>query len=207
MQLQGSDNAESSSRSSCVAGKLVAAGTGSTAAAEEAVSQSRASSRIRVNKFNKLLSESLVRLGRGTARALVPCANRRCTRCKCVDVYIIPAQPTTVCAHARACAQQHKLMRACQSATAMLTRKRVCPVLCVGLCAQIDLDALRELSWSGIPQELRPTCWKLLLGYLPPNKYACTHAALVVVAAQLDARSSTQPAGPGPVFQSYRHTG
>lgn len=35
---------------------------------------------------------------------------------------------------------------------------------------QIDLDALRELSWSGIPQELRPTCWKLLLGYLPPNK-------------------------------------
>lgn len=35
---------------------------------------------------------------------------------------------------------------------------------------QVDLDALRELSWSGIPQELRPTCWKLLLGYLPPNK-------------------------------------
>ncbi|KAF6259561.1 rab-GTPase-TBC domain-containing protein [Scenedesmus sp. NREL 46B-D3] len=34
----------------------------------------------------------------------------------------------------------------------------------------VDLDALRELSWSGIPQELRPVCWRLLLGYLPPNK-------------------------------------
>lgn len=42
------------------------------------------------------------------------------------------------------------------------------PLLC--LKPQVDLDALRELSWSGIPQELRPTCWKLLLGYLPPNK-------------------------------------
>jgi hypothetical protein len=37
-------------------------------------------------------------------------------------------------------------------------------------CFQVDLDALRELSWSGIPQELRPVCWRLLLGYLPPNK-------------------------------------
>ncbi|KAF8069367.1 gyp1 [Scenedesmus sp. PABB004] len=34
----------------------------------------------------------------------------------------------------------------------------------------IDLDALRELSWSGIPAELRPVCWRLLLGYLPPNR-------------------------------------
>eukprot|EP00775_Hariotina_reticulata_P005089 gene5089-5330_t len=34
----------------------------------------------------------------------------------------------------------------------------------------VDLDALRELSWSGIPHELRPVCWRLLLGYLPPNK-------------------------------------
>lgn len=34
----------------------------------------------------------------------------------------------------------------------------------------VDLDALRELSWSGIPPNLRPICWRLLLGYLPPNK-------------------------------------
>jgi hypothetical protein len=34
----------------------------------------------------------------------------------------------------------------------------------------VDLDALRELSWSGIPPALRPTCWRLLLGYLPPNR-------------------------------------
>ncbi|MEW5308810.1 MAG: hypothetical protein WDW38_000741 [Sanguina aurantia] len=36
--------------------------------------------------------------------------------------------------------------------------------------AVVDLDALRELSWSGIPYELRPVCWRLLLGYLPPAK-------------------------------------
>ncbi|KAK9832713.1 hypothetical protein WJX81_003081 [Elliptochloris bilobata] len=33
----------------------------------------------------------------------------------------------------------------------------------------VDLEALRELAWSGIPAELRPVCWQLLLGYLPPN--------------------------------------
>ncbi|CAI5514283.1 unnamed protein product [Closterium sp. Naga37s-1] len=33
----------------------------------------------------------------------------------------------------------------------------------------VDLDALRELSWSGIPPNLRPTVWRLLLGYAPPN--------------------------------------
>lgn len=34
----------------------------------------------------------------------------------------------------------------------------------------IDLDALREMAWSGLPAELRPVCWRLLLGYLPPNR-------------------------------------
>ncbi|GJP73532.1 hypothetical protein CLOP_g4234 [Closterium sp. NIES-67] len=33
----------------------------------------------------------------------------------------------------------------------------------------VDLDALRELSWSGVPPNLRPTVWRLLLGYAPPN--------------------------------------
>ncbi|GAX82630.1 hypothetical protein CEUSTIGMA_g10056.t1 [Chlamydomonas eustigma] len=36
--------------------------------------------------------------------------------------------------------------------------------------AVIDLDALQELCWNGIPSELRPACWRLLLGYMPPNK-------------------------------------
>ncbi|KAK9818762.1 hypothetical protein WJX74_011120 [Apatococcus lobatus] len=35
--------------------------------------------------------------------------------------------------------------------------------------SSVDLDALRELAWSGIPSELRPCVWQLLLGYLPPN--------------------------------------
>jgi hypothetical protein len=33
----------------------------------------------------------------------------------------------------------------------------------------VDLVALRSISWSGIPQELRMMAWQLLLGYLPCN--------------------------------------
>jgi hypothetical protein len=33
----------------------------------------------------------------------------------------------------------------------------------------VDLEALRKLSWKGIPSEVRPMTWKLLLGYLPAN--------------------------------------
>ncbi|RIB01672.1 rab-GTPase-TBC domain-containing protein [Gigaspora rosea] len=33
----------------------------------------------------------------------------------------------------------------------------------------VDLAALRQLSWKGIPDELRPMAWQLLLGYLPCN--------------------------------------
>ena len=35
---------------------------------------------------------------------------------------------------------------------------------------QVDLDVLKELAWSGTPGDLRPLCWQLLLGYLPPNR-------------------------------------
>jgi hypothetical protein len=31
------------------------------------------------------------------------------------------------------------------------------------------LDALRELAWSGVPPNIRPIVWRLLLGYAPPN--------------------------------------
>ncbi|KAI9006032.1 rab-GTPase-TBC domain-containing protein [Gaertneriomyces semiglobifer] len=33
----------------------------------------------------------------------------------------------------------------------------------------IDLEQLRKLSWSGIPDEIRSTVWKLLMGYLPAS--------------------------------------
>ncbi|KAI8350390.1 rab-GTPase-TBC domain-containing protein [Blakeslea trispora] len=33
----------------------------------------------------------------------------------------------------------------------------------------VDLVALRSLSWSGIPREVRMMAWQLLLGYLPCN--------------------------------------
>lgn len=35
--------------------------------------------------------------------------------------------------------------------------------------SNVDLVALRSLSWSGIPPELRMMAWQLLLGYLPCN--------------------------------------
>ncbi|KAI6699135.1 hypothetical protein NL676_019254 [Syzygium grande] len=33
----------------------------------------------------------------------------------------------------------------------------------------VILERLRELAWSGIPPYMRPTVWKLLLGYAPTN--------------------------------------
>jgi hypothetical protein len=35
--------------------------------------------------------------------------------------------------------------------------------------SNVDLNELRKLAWSGIPDELRPMSWQLLLGYLPTN--------------------------------------
>lgn len=34
----------------------------------------------------------------------------------------------------------------------------------------VDLDALREAAWSGVPAALRPQVWRLLLGYAPPAR-------------------------------------
>ncbi|XP_022634069.1 TBC1 domain family member 22B isoform X2 [Vigna radiata var. radiata] len=33
----------------------------------------------------------------------------------------------------------------------------------------VILDKLRELAWSGVPDNIRPKVWRLLLGYAPPN--------------------------------------
>jgi hypothetical protein len=33
----------------------------------------------------------------------------------------------------------------------------------------VDIDELRKLSWSGIPSEVRPLVWKILVGYIPCN--------------------------------------
>ncbi|KAI9340401.1 RabGAP/TBC [Zopfochytrium polystomum] len=33
----------------------------------------------------------------------------------------------------------------------------------------IDMEELKKLSWKGVPDEIRPTVWKLLMGYLPTN--------------------------------------
>ncbi|KAJ1972331.1 GTPase-activating protein [Dimargaris xerosporica] len=33
----------------------------------------------------------------------------------------------------------------------------------------VDLAKLRKLSWNGIPEQLRPMAWQLLMGFLPAN--------------------------------------
>ncbi|KAK9461526.1 rab-GTPase-TBC domain-containing protein [Lipomyces oligophaga] len=35
--------------------------------------------------------------------------------------------------------------------------------------SNVDIPSLRNLAWSGIPEELRPMSWQLMLGYLPTN--------------------------------------
>lgn len=37
---------------------------------------------------------------------------------------------------------------------------------CRSLTMRVDLEKLRKLSWNGIPTELRPTAWKLLMVFL-----------------------------------------
>ncbi|KAK0549710.1 GTPase-activating protein [Tilletia horrida] len=36
----------------------------------------------------------------------------------------------------------------------------------------VNLDELRKAAWKGVPDELRPMVWQLLLGYLPPQPSA-----------------------------------
>ncbi|KAJ3102179.1 GTPase-activating protein [Phlyctochytrium planicorne] len=33
----------------------------------------------------------------------------------------------------------------------------------------VDLEQLKKLSWMGIPEEIRPMVWKILMGYVPAN--------------------------------------
>ncbi|KAK9449522.1 rab-GTPase-TBC domain-containing protein [Limtongia smithiae] len=35
--------------------------------------------------------------------------------------------------------------------------------------SNVDILALRNLAWNGVPDELRPMAWQLMLGYLPTN--------------------------------------
>ncbi|KAI5475633.1 GTPase activating protein [Pseudohyphozyma bogoriensis] len=45
-------------------------------------------------------------------------------------------------------------------------RRKKCFVDCLS-ADNVDLPELRKLSWAGIPSDLRPMAWQLLLGYLP----------------------------------------
>ena len=43
----------------------------------------------------------------------------------------------------------------------------------------VDLAQLRQACWGGVPMDMRPMCWQLLLGLLPPDssKWAATAGA------------------------------
>ena len=63
--------------------------------------------------------------------------------------------------------------------------------------AQADLDELRNVAWSGLSPELRPHCWRLLLGYVVECEGSAWHR---LVACRL-ARSSTRGHVRGPSWQ------
>lgn len=46
---------------------------------------------------------------------------------------------------------------------------RLVKFLAVLNAPSLDFDQLRQMSWSGVPPEVRPTVWRLLNGYLPAN--------------------------------------
>ncbi|EPQ30887.1 uncharacterized protein PFL1_01784 [Pseudozyma flocculosa PF-1] len=46
------------------------------------------------------------------------------------------------------------------------SRRRQQLLSCLGK-PSIDISVLRSLAWAGVPDELRPVVWQLLLGYLP----------------------------------------
>ncbi|KAI9173024.1 GTPase-activating protein [Blastocladiella emersonii ATCC 22665] len=70
-----------------------------------------------------------------------------------------PPSPARMADDDRAAADEARLM------TAKLQRHAKFEALLTA--PTVDLAALKKLCWSGIPEDLRPTCWQLLLGYLP----------------------------------------
>ena len=68
-----------------------------------------------------------------------------------------------------------KMANLCRTVSDVSLSLQHCSVLHLSMIyelvnAQVDLDVLKELAWSGTPGDLRPLCWQLLLGYLPPNR-------------------------------------
>lgn len=53
---------------------------------------------------------------------------------------------------------------------------------CIYASNTVNIEKLRKLSWSGIPTELRPICWKLLIVSVRKNNlsYAFRDTCLVV---------------------------
>ncbi len=134
-RMQSNDTASSSSPAA-QDGEAARRGSGGGAMVANAgpFSSLRPVSSARVAKFEKCLSEHVVRLG---VLFVVVYVSHKCMRLG-----------------ARSCG-----VYACMcSQPPSATQK------------QVDLDQLRELAWSGVPPALRPMVWKLLLGYLPPNK-------------------------------------
>ncbi len=65
------------------------------------------------------------------------------------------------------------------------TRRRTQFLACLSV-ESVDLTQLRTLAWKGVPSELRPLVWQLLLGYLPTAQ-AARKAALARKRAEYSA--------------------
>ena len=66
-----------------------------------------------------------------------------------------------------------------------------------------DLSALRKLAWNGVPGELRPLVWQLLLGYLPLSK---AHRASTLARKRKEFTESVQSAFGVGEAQTHRRT-
>lgn len=129
----------------------------------------RSMSETRISKFNRLLDEQA---GAGCCCRWELNAGASAPWAAGCWVLLSRGHPGLVC---RPWPARHKHIAGDQS--------KFAPPFCLAppgcLAPQVvDLEALRELAWSGIPAGLRPTCWRLLLGYLPPNRERRTQVRL-----------------------------
>lgn len=64
----------------------------------------------------------------------------------------------------------HTLTKLTSSSNAKVSSYKVMQYQQILCQENVDLKALRKLSWNGVPSEFRTEVWQMLLGYMPINK-------------------------------------
>lgn len=62
--------------------------------------------------------------------------------------------------------EEHEISESLLRERSIRTNRRHKFVSCLG-AGDVNIAQLRKLAWAGIPNDLRPVAWQLLLGYLP----------------------------------------